>query len=56
MAGRVVRFVAVGAMVLAALVAPVAVPIRFVRERARRKVDRVEQVAPVRRQGASGTA
>jgi len=40
---------AVGLMVLAALASPVAVPIRMFRERARRKDDPIEQVAPIPR-------
>jgi len=47
-ARRLGRFVAVGLLILAALVSPVAVPIRMFRERARRKDDRVEQIASIR--------
>jgi hypothetical protein len=39
-------------LALAALVAPVAVPIRLFRERARRKVDKIERVAPADEIGA----
>lgn len=49
MARRIGRFVAVGLLVLAALASPVAVPIRMFRERARRKDDLIEQVAPIPR-------
>ncbi|HEX9122422.1 MAG TPA: hypothetical protein VF984_03555 [Actinomycetota bacterium] len=53
---KAVRFVAVGALVLAALVAPIALPVRMFAERARRRKSTVEQVVPVRRQGLPGTA
>lgn len=56
MARRIGKFVPVMALALAALVAPVAVPIRFFRERARRKVDTIEPVVPARERDVSPIA
>jgi hypothetical protein len=50
-AGRVWRFAAVGVLVVAALLAPIALPVRMFVERARRRKVPIEQVAPVRSSG-----
>ena len=52
MVGRVERLAAVTLLALAALVAPVAIPIRIFKEQARRKDDRIEYVAPILRGGS----
>lgn len=49
MSRRLGRYVAIGLLILAAIAAPVAVPVPMFRERARRVDDPGEQVAPAER-------